>query len=199
MNNLPSICEIKAQLKKRLSFDRYQHCEAVADMAESLAQKYNCNMEKAYCAGLLHDILREEPKEALLQTANEFGIILSEFEQMCPALWHSIIGAEYVRRHYTQDPDIVNAIRYHTTGRCGMSPLEQVLFVADGISVDRNYAEVTQLREKAAVSLESAIFSMLQSSIIRLAERHLPIHPDTTAAYNTLCVKMFGGYYGKAN
>ncbi len=99
-------------------------------------------------------------------------------------------GAVYVKNELgINDEEIINAIRYHTTGRKNMSLLEKVIYIADFISDDRNYNGVERMREKAAVSLESAMEEGLQFSIAELTEKLLPIHPDSIDAYNEIVMK----------
>jgi HD superfamily phosphohydrolase YqeK len=42
------------------------------------------------------------------------------------------------------------------------------------------------MREKAEISLETAMEEGLQFSIIELSEKLLPIHPDSIDAYNEI-------------
>ena len=176
-------------LKARLSPQRYKHSLAVSRAAVSLAKRYDCDVQKAELAGLIHVVCKDDSKEVQLQTAEEFGIILTEFERNCPKLWHSIVGAEYVRRYIIDDDDIVNAVRYHTSARADMSLLEKVIYVADCISSDRTFKGVSQLRSQAKKSLDSVILSMTRTTLEELVSSSLPLHSDSVNAYNQLCVK----------
>lgn len=183
------LTEIKKMLKARLSPQRYKHSLAVSRSAVSLAKRYDCDIQKAELAGLVHDICKDDSKEVQLQTAKEFGIILTEFELSCPKLWHSIVGAEYVRQRIIDDDDIVNAVRYHTSARMDMSLLEKVIYVADCISSDRTFKGVSQLRTLAKKSLDGVILSMTRTTLEELVRASMPLHSDTVNAYNQLCVK----------
>ena len=81
------------------------------------------------------------------------------------------------------DADVINAIRYHTTGREGMSLLEKIVYIADFISADRNYKDVGVVRKLAAQSLEEAILYTAEYTIKKLASQNLPIHPATLDCY----------------
>ena len=116
----------------------------------------------------------------------EFGIILSEFEKKCPKVWHAIVGAAYVRRVFTEDEEIIRAVRYHTTGRQGMSLLEKVIYVADCISADRRYPGVEEMRKLAEESLDGVIYAMTRYILAELIAAELPLHPDTVAVYHQL-------------
>ena len=96
-----------------------------------------------------------------------------------------MLGAAYVENElHIDDPEILNAIRYHTTGRAHMTLLEKVLFVADFTSSDRDYPGVEDIRKAARKSLLEAMLSGMTYTIQDLTERRLAIHPDTIAAYN---------------
>lgn len=189
--------EIKKELRNRLSKKRYQHSLAVSECAYSLALRYHCDPEKAAFAGLIHDVCKDDPKEKLLQTAEEFGIMLTESEELCPKLWHAVIGAAYAGRFFTDDPDIINAVRYHTTARRDMSLLEKIIYVADCVSADRDYSNVSVLRKLSETSLDSVIYEMTRTTISELISAGYPLHEDTTGAYNQLCLKNSEAFYGK--
>ena len=78
----------------------------------------------------------------------ENKVPLTELEINTPKLYHSICGMAYVEKEFgITDEDILNAVRYHTTGRAGMSLLEKVVYIADYISVERDYDDVDVMRE----------------------------------------------------
>jgi predicted HD superfamily hydrolase involved in NAD metabolism len=120
----------------------------------------------------------------------QYGIKLSQVEQSAPKLWHAILGAEYIRRELdVTDEEILQAVRYHTTGRANMTLLEKVLFIADFISDDRDYPGVQKLRETAKNSLEKTMVEGIVFTVKELADANRPIHPDTIAAYNDIILK----------
>jgi nicotinate-nucleotide adenylyltransferase len=129
----------------------------------------------------------KKPDELLDYIENKNGVELSEVERSNHKLFHAIAGALYVEKELgVTDSEIIDAIRYHTTGRKNMSLLEKVIYIADFISDDRNYDGVERMREKAEISLETAMEEGLQFSIIELSEKLLPIHPDSIDAYNEI-------------
>ena len=125
------------------------------------------------------------PPEEQLKRMTRYDIVLTEVERSGQTLWHAMLGAAYVEQElHIEDQDILNAIRYHTTGRAHMTLLEKVLFVADFTSSDRDYPGVEEIRKAARKSLLAAMLSGMTYTIQDLAERRLAIHPDTIAAYN---------------
>ena len=154
-----------------------------------LARRWGADENKAYTAGMLHDIMKDTPREKQLKYMQEFGIILSDIQKKTPKIWHQMCGAAYLEHRLgIQDRDILDAVRYHTTGRAGMSLLEKVIFTADYISDDRDYDGVEELREAAFRSLEEAMLIGLSFTVEDLASQKLPIASDTFMAYNECCL-----------
>lgn len=177
--------DYKAIIKPFLSQKRYEHSLAVADAAKRLAKKYGADEKKAYTAGTLHDIMKDMPPEEQLKMMTRYDIVLTDVERSGQKLWHAMLGAAYAEHElYIEDQEILNAIRYHTTGRARMTLLEKVLFVADFISADRDYPGVENIRKAADQSLLEAMLCGMIYTIQDLTERRLAIHPDTIAAYN---------------
>ena len=176
---------LKAVLQKRLNEKRYYHSLCVADEAKRLAEKYGGDSDKAYLAGLLHDITKNAPDEEHLQIFKEFGIILNDIEENAKKLWHAMSGAEYVKNILgINDPEIIDAIRYHTTAKADMSLLAEILYLADFTSKDRDYEDVDVIRAYVDESLCKAFVYALQYSITDLVNQGRAIHPDTVEAYN---------------
>lgn len=176
---------LKAVLQKRLNEKRYYHSLCVADEAKRLAEKYGGDSDKAYLAGLLHDITKNAPDEEHLQIFKEFGIILNDIEKNAKKLWHAMSGAEYVKNILgINDPEIIDAIRYHTTAKADMSLLAEILYLADFTSKDRDYEDVDVIRAYVDESLCKAFVYALQYSITDLVNQGRAIHPDTVEAYN---------------
>ncbi len=177
----------KALLFYRLSEKRRYHCCCVADSARMLAEQYGADPEKAYRAGLLHDVMREEKPERQLQLLAEAGIILSSLEKNAVSLYHAMSGAVYCETTLgIRDQELLDAIRYHTTGRAHMTLLDKIIFVADIISADRNYPDVNITRRKAQQSLDDALLYGLEFTVKNLTSMGVPVHPDTLAAYETI-------------
>ena len=178
-------------LEEHLSEFRVFHSKCVAKSARRLAEKYGGDPEKMYTAGLLHDVMKEAGEAETLEFCERQGIELTELERRSPKLWHAITGSVYVRAVLgITDPDIIIPIRYHTTGRAGMTLGERILFIADFISADRDYSDVDVMREKAEISLEDAMLYGLGYTIDELAQRRKAIHPDTVDAYNDVILNF---------
>lgn len=169
---------------------RYTHSVNVSKEAKRLAKIYGADVEKAEIAGILHDITKETPKEEQLQIIRDSGIILDNVQLNAPKLWHGISGSVYVRDKLgVDDEDILNAIRYHTTGRANMSLLEKIIFVADFTSEERTYSGVSTMRKKTKKSLEEAMLYGFKFTFTDLTKRELAIHPDELACYNQIVLQ----------
>ncbi len=172
-------------LKARMGEKRYQHSCNVSDEAVRLAGLYGADKDKAKLAGLLHDITKETPHEDQLDIMKRYSVPLDDLVLSSPKLWHAMSGAAFVKNVIgVADEDICNAIRYHTSGRAGMSLLEKCIFIADFTSAERNYSGVEKMRELADKSLESAMIYGLSFSIAELAEKNTAIDPNAVACYN---------------
>lgn len=131
--------QIKKLLSQMLDDYRYNHSICVADEAKRLAEKYGADSQKAYFAGLVHDITKNYSREEHLKIFDNFGIILSDVEKNSDKLWHAMSGSVYIKEYLgVNDNDIVSAVRYHTTAKSDMTLLEKVIYVADFTSSDRN-------------------------------------------------------------
>lgn len=191
MNYLDRKDEFIALIKGKLNEDRFIHSMGAADTAVLLAEKFGGDREKAYIAGLLHDVMKNESEEEQLKMMKKDGIILSQAEKNNPKLWHAMSGAAFIRHELgITDPDIVNAVRYHTTGRAGMSLLEKIIYTADFISPERNYPDVEVMRSLSFESLDKGDLYSLQFSLKRLSECKFVIHTDSVDFYNELVIKL---------
>ncbi len=177
--------EYKKILKSRLSKSRYDHSLCVADEAYRLAQKYGADTEKAYLAGLLHDITKNASKEEHFEIFDTFGANLNDIEKGAPKLWHSLSGAYYVKYILKiQDEEIFDSIKYHTTAKPNMALLSKVIYLADFTSADRDYEDVDVMRKLVDISLDKAFKYALCYTVKDLAEKSVPIHLCTVEAYN---------------
>lgn len=180
-------------IKGRLTPRRFAHSLAVAAQAEHLATIHGGDVAKAKTAGLLHDILKDTDGDSQLQICKDFGILLDIVTQSTPKLWHACAGAVFIEQILgVTDRDILNAVRYHTTGRAGMSLLEMLVYMADFTSADRDFPDVGYLRELADRDLNAAMAYALAYTIEDLQKQNRTVHPDTLACYREILEKTEG-------
>lgn len=181
-------------IRSKLTADRFNHSLNVADSAKELALSYGADADKAYTAGLLHDVMKNASEEEQLGVLSEAGIELMPVERENKKLWHAIAGAAYVKFVMgIDDRDIIRAVRYHTTGRSGMSLLERIVYLADYISADRNYNGVEDMRRLCKSDSDEAILYALMFGIPDLVSKGRVIHPDSIDLYNEVIIKKQGG------
>lgn len=177
--------ENRAFLKARLSKKRYTHSLNVAHEAQRLAELYGEDPEKAYFAGLMHDVCKELPAEEQEELVRASSFAVSKEELVTKPVWHGIAGAYFLQvRMGVTDPDVLNAVRYHTVGRAGMTRLEEIVYLADLISVDRTYDGVEQMRQLCLTSINAAMLEGIRFSMETTLKKGGYLPPVTVEAYN---------------
>ena len=179
------IQKIRKQLGKELDFKRYEHTLGVAYTAACMAMRYGCDMSKAYLAGLLHDCAKCMTHEERLTYCKKHKLEVTEYEKQNPALLHAKVGADLCCRKYdVKDEEIALAVRYHTTGRPGMTLLEKIIFIADYLEPHRNDAEdLPTVREQVFIDLDLTLCTILKDTLDYLKSSDKVIDPMTTQTY----------------
>lgn len=160
---------------------RFKHSKRVMETALKLNKNVEDDLVKS--AAILHDCAKyNEDKYLKLFAAN----ISSETINYKSVL-HSFLGAEVAKKVYNIDNEqVLDAIRYHTTGKENMSELEKIIYLADAIEPERSYPGVDELRDLAKKDIDQAVLSSLSHNIIFLTNKQSLIHPLTISAYNYL-------------
>ena len=125
--------------------------------------RYGADMEDAELAGLLHDCAKQYDNETLLKRAAKYGLQVSDAERRNPSLLHAKVGAYLAEHKYdVEKQEILDAIRFHTTGRPGMSLLEKIVYVADYIEPRRFKApNLKKIRELAFLDLDRTVYEIM--------------------------------------
>ena len=173
-------------LEQELSYKRFIHTLSVAGTASSLAMCYGADLEKAETAGLLHDCAKCMDVRKMQKVCEKAGLTVSSFEADSGSLLHSKAGSVLAAEKYgITDPDMINAIRYHTTGRPGMSLLEKIIFVADYIEPGRFTAKNLPLIRRLAFSdIDGALMKILYDTLVYLNSTGLVVDPMTQKTYD---------------
>lgn len=179
--------EMIEKVKSLLPEKRWAHVLRVVDMAKKLARIHGINSQKAEIAAYLHDVSKfftlEEMKNFVwtYEHLNDYQI---------GELLHGFAGAIYARNRFrVEDMDILNAIRYHTIGRRGMSDLEKLIYIADAVEEGRVYPGVEDMRQVAYENLDKAILMEANRKIEYLIKLGAVIHPSTVEMRNWLLEK----------
>lgn len=173
--------------KKRLSAKRYQHTLNVRRMAVKLAKRWGADPEKAALAALLHDTAKELPREEMLQILNDNAIMAENTQNRPSPVWHGICAAILAQTQWgVEDEEVLSAIRCHTTGKPGMSLLDEIVFLADMTSAERDYPEVDYLRKLEKKDIHQAMREALEMNLHWLEESGKPVDEETRAALEDL-------------
>ena len=178
--------EIEKYIKTKLTPERYTHVLSVRDLALDLAKKYEADLRQINLAVLLHDCAKWMRTSEQYEAAANHGIQLDEIERHNPSLVHAPVGAMLAASHFDVDtPEILDAIRVHTTGSGKMTLIDKILYVADFAEPTRNHAEAHAVRELAYQDLNKAVFEVSRHKIEHLLAKGVLIHPHTIDAYNS--------------
>jgi len=182
---LYNIEDKKIFLKDRLSKKRYIHSVNVSQESAKLAKLYGEDPEKAEFAGLLHDICKEIPVQEQYNLAVESGFAVCREELETRSLLHGIAGAYFIKKEFgVEDIDIINAVRFHTVGRAGMSRLEEIVYLADLVSAERDYKDVDKMRKLVYSDIEKAMITAFEFSIESVLKKGGFIPVCTVEGYN---------------
>ena len=189
-----NLIKLSKKIKKELDDDRYRHTLGVMYTAASLAMRYDVDIDQAQLAGLLHDCAKCIPNDRKLKLCERYGLTISEVEHRNPSLLHARLGAELARDKYeVEDEDILDAIRWHTTGRPAMTMLEKIIFLSDYIEPGRWKAEnLSQVRSAAFSDIDLAVYMTLRDTLAYLEKGKTDIDQMTNEActYYTVLQKQ---------
>lgn len=173
-------------VEKELKYSRFIHTMGVTFTATSLAERYGADMKKAETAGLLHDCAKYVPVDEMEAICKKGGIPVTPFEKGSSSLLHSKAGCVLARTKYgVTDPEILDAIRYHTTGRPDMTLLDKIVFIADYMEPGRDQAEdLDDVRTLAFEDIDQCLLRILKDTLAYLATTGEKIDPMTQETYD---------------
>ncbi len=145
--------EIIAGQLRRLPDGLTGHIIGVAKQAVDYGLAAGLDPRTCLLAGLSHDLFRIADAAEVLAYAELCGTQLSPLERNKPMLAHGAAAAGFLRKRIPAiNPDIVNAVRWHTFPADDAPLLTRVLVLADTLEASRGVAERDSLRQ-AAMSL----------------------------------------------
>ena len=190
-----SIEEIESWLKENLCEERYLHSLGVMEASVELAQMFNMDVEKAKITGLLHDAAKCFSNEKLLEIIHQHIPEVHDCELLNYKTLHAPVSAYLAKSQFgIEDKEILDAIRWHTLGRCNMSDFEKIIFLADKIEArtrDKEFRHQCLELLKEDKGLDKAIFKCFEATIKSLVDRRLAICHITIDVYNELLEKIF--------
>ncbi|RLQ98152.1 bis(5'-nucleosyl)-tetraphosphatase (symmetrical) YqeK [Falsibacillus albus] len=179
-------------VKEQITEHRYQHTLGVVQAAIKLAERFGADVEKAEQAAIFHDYAKFRSKEEMrdiIRSQKMDPKLLDHNEE----LWHAPVGAYLVKHEAgVEDEEVLDAIRFHTSGRVGMTLLEKVVYLADYIEPGRHFPGVEEVREIAEKDLDAALIASIRNTMLFLLKKNQAIFPDTVETYNDLIFNKGG-------
>ena len=189
-----NIVDIENWLKENLYEERYIHSIGVMEAAVELAQMFNMDIEKARITGLLHDAAKCFSNEKLLEIIHQHIPEVHDCELLNYKTLHAPVSAYLAKTQFgIEDQEILDAIRWHTLGRCNMSNFEKIIFLADKIEArtrDKEFRHQCLELLKEDNGLDKALFKCFEATIKSLVDRRLAICHITIDVYNELLEKI---------
>lgn len=151
-NNLAEnlLSEIRSILPSKMSEKRLNHTLEVEKMAIRLGEIYAPELlPELRAAALLHDITKELTTEQHVEILKGHGIEVKESDLRSPKTFHARTAALLIPEMYLSldMPEIVLAVRYHTTGKENMTIEQKLIYLADYIDMSRKFEDCVKLRE----------------------------------------------------
>lgn len=172
-------------LKQNLSEKRFIHSIGVMETAVKLAEQYSADVAAAETAGLLHDCARDIRGTQLYQSCQKYRIKTDFVTKAQPELLHGALGVFVAKEKYeVTDDNILEPIKWHTTGRERMTLLDKIIYIADYIEPGRCFEGVDTVREAVYQDIDRAMLMALDRTIKYVMMREVYIHPDTIKARN---------------
>ncbi len=173
-------------LKNRLNPKRFAHVLGVAQTAVKYAKLYGADVEKAEIAGLLHDCTKDFTYDIQLKLLETYGVDARPEDKKEPII-HSVTAPISAKHDFgIEDEEILNSLRYHTTGRAEMSLLDKIIYVADFTEPTRNYSDVDFYRQKAEKDIDEALFLGMKWIIRDKIDNDRFLHPDSIKMFNSM-------------
>ena len=175
--------ELYEEVKVKLSEKRFKHSEGVVKRAIEYAKVYNVDIETVKLVAISHDIAKELSEEEIEKYIKEYNIEIDEVEKRNNNLLHAKIGSYICKNKYGFTQDMVNAVKFHTTGRENMSILEKIIYLADATEENRKYCSYFYV-DLIKKDIDDGMFEVAKWVINSLLERNMVIHLDTIKCYN---------------
>lgn len=181
--------DLRCVVEPLMDNKRYVHTLGVEEQARNLARIYGLDENICAVAGVLHDVCKRMDNDfmaKLIVNSSDSSMFPSYDELMTQTnLLHAYAGSIYIKEYLgITDIDIINAIRYHTTGRGDMSMLEKIIYLADYTSKERDFDGVEEMRRLTETDLDDAMGMGLSMVMESLKERGYKICKDSQDAFN---------------
>lgn len=159
---------------------RRRHLASVADLMDRWARDLGLgerDRSRWLAAAWLHDALRDADPDDLK------GI-----EGYPPPLRHGPAVAHRLAEAGVDDPELLDALRYHTLGHPDLERLGRFLYLADYLDPSRPFdpAGRAALRARLPEQESVVLWTVCRDRISYLLAKRLPLRPETVAFWNRL-------------
>ncbi|MFM1538917.1 bis(5'-nucleosyl)-tetraphosphatase (symmetrical) YqeK [Helcococcus bovis] len=179
---------IKLNLQKVLKVSRYEHVLRVNETALRLNKDLNLglNEDEIQYACLLHDCAKNNEEFYFEKFKEKYNLKEKEVFEI-PVLAHTILGSIVAKEIYgVENNKVLDAIRWHTTGKADMTLLEKLVFIADYIEPERSFETVDEVRKQVMENFDLGILLSLNNQIKYLISINAIIDLKTVEARNYL-------------
>lgn len=178
--------ELEKAVISLLKPNRVAHVLGCRDTAVALAKIWGADETHAARAALLHDVTKALDGPLQLTLCEAYGIILDNFSTQNPKTLHALTGSLVAERIFGEAPEVVSAIRSHTTGKANMNMLEKIIYVADYMEPNRDFPGVAELRRLAYTDMDGALQRGLEMTLSMLREQGKEISVESQQALEFL-------------
>ena len=179
MSGIPqAVLEKLGRLPKGLR----EHVRRVRDIAGGLAAANGVDSGAVDLAAAAHDLARSMKGEVILEEARLHGLPVLPMERRAPVLLHGAVAALWLEQSLgVSDSRVLEAVRWHTTGRIGMGPVARVVFLADKLDPEKSgrYPFLDDVRALSQQSLDRALLEFLNREMARRLEGGDRVHPGS--------------------
>ena len=193
---------LRESVSEGMSPKRFRHTAEVEKMAAYLGKLYAPDkIFELRAAALLHDVTKEYTAEQHLRICAEKNIPLDADAIYAPKTLHAMTAAAIIPERFPEfsTDSVISCVRWHTTGREGMTLLEKLIYLADYIDMSRTFEDCVRLREffmsaqpekmnevERLSHLRDTLILSYDMTVRGLLEEGLPVNGDTVRARNQL-------------
>lgn len=180
---------LRALMTPELPEGLVAHIDRVVTLAQTLARRHGADEARAMLAAQGHDLVRHWSDPRWLAEAEARGLDVLPAEREEPVLLHGPLGAALLaERGWLADAELLDAIRYHTTGHPAYGPEAWAMFVADKIEPHKvaRRPELAAVVAAAERSLEAAALAYLELMEEQGQRTGWAVHPLQTATLAAL-------------
>ncbi len=173
--------EMLEELRRTMTPARYRHTLGVEKAAAALAARNGIDVGKARLAALLHDSAKYMQVDEMKELVWRAGIPLAAGEDESRALLHAAAGMALAREKFSVTDDaVLSAIRWHTTGRAGMTTLDKVIYLADMIEENRRaFPGLEEIRCASEKNLDEGMRLAANRTVDYVRSRGMPLNERT--------------------